>query len=1353
MFYLKMYFRKVIWLILIFPFFSPSIEAGIPDSTLPPKNIKFEHLTMDDGLSSPIVMDILQDKQGFMWFSTTNGITRFDGYSFKNYLPNPNNPNDPGTVGAAVITGLLIDNKGLFWITTYGGGVDRYDAATDSFIHYKHNPKDPTSIGHNIVQAMFQDKEGNMWFTTIGGGLNRYNRETDSFIRYSHNPDDPDSIGSNKTYFFHEDRQGILWVTVAHGIDRFDRKNNRFIHYRHDANDPHSLPSSIRWAITEDHLGTMWFGGSDGGGFVRYDREKDHFIQNTFDPDDPDSISSNNIRSSFEDSKGTLWIATSGGGVNVYDRVNNRFTSYQHDPNNPHSINHNDIIKIYEDRSGVLWFSTFGNGICRYDHKTERFKQMHHDRADPNSLSHSDVHSIFQDSRGDLWIGTINGLNKYNPETGQFNHFIQETNNPNSLSGNFVKRVTEDAAGFLWIATQGQGLNKFDPVKKSFTHYKKDIGNQNSLAENVCYMVFYDEEHNELWIGHQSQVSKYTISTNTFSHYNTLSFIESIYKDGSGKMWLSGGAGVFAYNREKDTLERIHKQPTPVIVGDKSGNLWIGTVSGLKKYNRNTEELVQYSTEDGLVDNNVVGILDDGGDGLWISTSKGLSHFNVKKETFRNYEIASFNRGGAFLKSASGELFFGGPQGITRFFHHEIVDNVHVPPVVLTSFSKFNQKVELKTPVSNLKLLDLTYQDRVFSFEFAALDYSDPSKNRYKYKLEGFDHNWSEVGSNRRIATYTNLDAGDYLFRVIASNNDGLWNKEGASINIVISPPWWKTLWFKALVGLFVLFIILSMFKYIHKLRFEIKERKNAEEALRDSELLLLSFTEALPDISFIIDEDGRYIKVFATQTDLLFADSEVLEGKKISDILPADVANDFLQIIHDTIATNQSKVYDYKLKIKTGEKWFQARTSPMNTKINGRNAIVWIAFDITDRKQAEEKIRQLSQFQENIIDNANIWLNVLDENANVVIWNKAAENISGYSREEVIGSNEIFLWSYPDEKYRNEINEKAASIIEGEEIKDFETTITSKDGSKKDMSWYSRNVLDDEEKTIGSIALGVDITLRKKAEDALRRAHDELEKQVDERTKDYKIAKEEAELANVAKSEFLANISHELRNPMHQILSYSKYGIDKISRPKEKLLHYFKQTLKSAERLMVLLNGLLDLSKMEAGKMDYTMDYNNVHQIVEEAVSELKPAIKKQKLIVSMADPVSISTGVICDYFKVGQVIRNLISNAIKFTPAEKQIDITFEEDELDSLHTSIPALKVSVCDQGVAIPENELSLVFDKFTQSSKTKTGAGGTGLGLAICKEIVEAHQGKIWAENNPDGGATFNFSLPYEQEVT
>lgn len=412
-------------------------------------------------------------------------------------------------------------------------------------------------------------------------------------------------------------------------------------------------------------------------------------------------------------------------------------------------------------------------------------------------------------------------------------------------------------------------------------------------------------------------------------------------------------------------------------------------------------------------------------------------------------------------------------------------------------------------------------------------------------------------------------------------------------------------------------------------------------------------------------------------------------------------------------------------------------------------------------RKKAEEALRESEEKYRNVVINAIEAICVIQDDM-LKYANPEAVRLYGYTEEELMRLK-IDELVYPDDRElvvsRRHQREKGEQLLSS-----YLHRIITKDGR---ICWVEiKSIVITWDNRPAILVLLADITNRKRAEEELLDAHNELEQRVDERTEqlqheidgriqveeNLQIAKQEAESANQAKSEFLANISHELRNPMHQILSYSKYGVEKIDKPKEKLLHYFNQTRKSAERLMVLLNDLLDLSKMESGRIDIAFSYNNVHEIVKEAVSELQPAIRNKKLTISIDEHPSISTSIICDYFKVGQVIRNLLANAIEFTPKERRIEIKFRRSNLVSEKNVIPALNVSVSDQGVGIPEDEITMVFDKFTQSSKTKTGAGGTGLGLAICKEIIIAHKGQIWANNNPEDGATFSFLLPYKQDV-
>ncbi|MBU3914212.1 PAS domain S-box protein [bacterium] len=404
----------------------------------------------------------------------------------------------------------------------------------------------------------------------------------------------------------------------------------------------------------------------------------------------------------------------------------------------------------------------------------------------------------------------------------------------------------------------------------------------------------------------------------------------------------------------------------------------------------------------------------------------------------------------------------------------------------------------------------------------------------------------------------------------------------------------------------------------------EEKKRKKVEKELRQRESMLSAFTEALPDLAFIMNEDGRYVEVIASDKTILYRESAKLVGNTLHDLMPKEIADGFLNVIKKTIESGKTQIYEYELDVIAGTRQFQGRTSKMKMKTQGKNSVVWLAHDITKRKNAEQ---------------------------------------------------------------------------------------------------------------------------------ALKDAHTELERKVEARTIELQKAKEAAELANSAKSEFLANISHELRNPMHHVLSYSKYGMEKIDTvPKEKLFHYFKQIRTSGQRLMHLLNDLLDFSKMDARQMQYKMRNVDLSLIAQQAIGEFTSAANEQDLLIEMNSE-NISTRLVCDEYRMGQVIRNLLSNALKFSPKGMNIAVSIKEGFLDTGSRSIPGIQVSVADQGVGIPEGELDFIFGKFTQSSKTKTGAGGTGLGLAICQEIIQAHGGRIWAENIPEGGSIFSFVLPYNQQIT
>ena len=525
-----------------------------------------------------------------------------------------------------------------------------------------------------------------------------------------------------------------------------------------------------------------------------------------------------------------------------------------------------------------------------------------------------------------------------------------------------------------------------------------------------------------------------------------------------------------------------------------------------------------------------------------------------------------------------------------------------------------------------------------------------------------------------------------------------------------------------------------------------IEERIQIQRNLQDSEERWRSLTETSPDHILTLDTS---LNIQFANLAFSGATVEELIGTPLYQYAEKKEKQDEIKAIFETVLrTGEHAAYETVYHIPEGGTiYYESRVAPR--KPEGSKEIVGMTVssrNITERKQAEEALRDSEEKYRNVVRNAIEAICVIQDGI-FKYFNPEAVKLFGYSEEE-LEQLPVDKTIYPEDK--EQVISKRLKRERGElESGNYSHRIVTKDGRIRwveikavTITWSGR---------LAILVFLTEITDRKQAEERLQEAHNRLEKEVEERTVDYKKAKEEAELANQLKSEFLANISHELRNPMHQILSYSKYGVDKIDKPKAKLWHYFNQTRKAAERLMVLLNDLLDLSKMESGRVDYKKETNNVFQIVCEAISELKPAIEEKNLFLKMADPL-ISTKVTCDYYKVGQVMRNIISNAIKYTDEGEKIEIVLTMGDLIDKKSATPSIQVSVCDQGVGIPEDELISVFDKFTQSSKTKTGAGGTGLGLAICQEIIKAHRGKIWAENNSEGGATFSFVLPYEQKT-
>jgi len=812
------------FVLCIFVFSSPALSQN--------KNIRFKHLSIKDGLSQVTVNCILQDKHGFMWFGTQDGLNRYDGYEFKLYK---HDIKDDSTISDNDIWTLYEDREGIIWIGTFSGGLNQFNPWNESFTRFKSSNENTLSLSDNVsdndIRAIYEDRDNVVWIGTEGGGLNKFDRKTRKFTPYQHNPNKSNTLSNNDITSICEDKYGTLWVgTNGGGLNKFDKNAEFFYSYKNDSSNSNSLSNNNVTCIYEDKYGTLWI-GTNGGGLNKFDKKTEFFTSYQNAPSNSNSLSSNKVTCIYEDKGGTLWIGTSYDGVNRFNRKDNNFTSYKNNPSISTTLSTNEIRCICNDNSGLLWIGTRTAGLNIYAPYTSSFELYQHEINNDKSLSNNDVRAFCEESDDVMWIGTLGGgLNKFEKKTGKFYPYKHDPENPYSLSHDFVRVIYKDKFGALWIGTEGGGLNKLIDTTGGglFKRYNNNPQDEDSLSHNDVWVIFEDS-FNKLWIGTSGGLDEFDRETEKFHHNknkpddpNSLSHntVRCIYEDRNKVLWIgTRGGGLnkfdranrnfFCYRNKPIDMNSLSHNEVWCIHEDTEGMLWIGTSVGLNKFDRENNKFVAFVTKNGLPNELIYGILEDDQSNLWMSTNKGISKFNLETKTFENYDVEDglqnneFNSG-SYFKSKEGEMFFGGVNGFNSFFPGQIKAHPYVPPIVITDFLIANHPVELQRvdkdsplsrPIYATNSLSLSYKQNFFSFEFAALDFASPKKNRYHYKMEGWDKDWINTDSKNRRATYTNLPAADYTFRVKGSGKDGVWNEEGSSIRVRILPPplltWW----------------------------------------------------------------------------------------------------------------------------------------------------------------------------------------------------------------------------------------------------------------------------------------------------------------------------------------------------------------------------------------------------------------------------------------------------------------------------------------------------------------------------------------------------------------------------------
>ncbi|AEF53955.1 EAL domain-containing protein [Marinomonas posidonica] len=814
--------QLLLWLFVV----CPTHASNAYSNTLQP-NIKLDHLTTEDGLSQNHVLAILQDRQGFMWFATRDGLNRYDGNTFVVYKNNADNPN---TISSNSVQDLIEDNQGHLWAATNNSGVNKFNPRTERFTRYRHEPNNTNSLSSNSVESIFQDKNKNFWFGTSDSGLNKFDSLSNTFTLYS-----KDTAGHfvGRITDITEDEKGNIWFVGAKGLFKLDPQSEQIVRASE------TIESLSGDHVYADNSGNLWILSWSPAALVKFNIEAATFTQY---PLESLGLFSANL---LADGNKGFWIP-SKSGLYYFDRATAHFSSvFQHDSSNPNGLNDSSVTSIFKDTSGLLWLGTVNGGVNLVDFRQQQFGLLQNQDTKPNSILSGRVAEVYAESDDIIWVGFWpRGLSKIDQRSGTITNYLPDQNSSQSLSpGLYISSIQKDSHGFLWLGGWEGGLDRYEETTGEFKHFRHDPDNPNSLLSNHVLEIYKDQD-GILWLGQFGGLSRFDPETEQFTHYthdssdaNSLGGknVRAIYPDGSGALWIGTWDGVLShFDKHSETfvnylpdyldVNKLQGGSIRSIHLDRMNTLWVGASDGLYKLNQQNQIFTRYTENQGLPSSNVEGVLEDSQGHLWVSTKNGLSQFNVQTGTFRNYAAENGLQSNDFSQNShaqapNGQIFFGGSKGLNAFFPEQIIDNPFVPPIAITDLKIFNKPVAidpesvLTQAIQYTDSLTLSYQDAIFSMEFSALSYANAENNQYRYKLEGLEQDWNQVSSKQRLAIYTNLDAGNYLFRVQASNSDGVWNNQGVKLPIVIMPPWWRSAWFISLMIALILTLVVSTYR------------------------------------------------------------------------------------------------------------------------------------------------------------------------------------------------------------------------------------------------------------------------------------------------------------------------------------------------------------------------------------------------------------------------------------------------------------------------------------------------------------------------------------------------------------
>ena len=823
-----------------------------------PDDYIFKQLTDADGLSQSTIFATIQDRLGYLWFGTIDGLNRYDGYEFKVYS---NETTDSTSISDNFISALHEDSDGYIWVGTVNGYLNRFDRDTETFErffldNFFESIEEPSNSFYdyplafsrnqvNSITAIREDRAGYLWIGTWGNGIIRFDRNSDSGTHIYSDYQKSKSLMSNRICDILIDRKDEIWVaSFGNGLYRLNTdylqiKNEKlqeslsFIHYCHNEENNFSLSDDKLICLFEDKEQNLWIGTYLGGlnkldfENKRLPHEKAKFKLYKNIVGNENSISDNTVMAIEQNLDRYIWIGTFGGGIDRFNLYSESFTHFSKIISNPNSHVENEILSLFIDKSGILWVgSHLGEGVTKIQKNIAKFDLLNSQTTGYEKLNDDVVWSVYKDSKQNLWVGTYKGgLNFFNSKSKISRIYKVDPNNVNSISDNHIRAIKEDNSGNIWVGTYSAGLNIIDPVSGKIDIFQNTPYRNNSISANQVLDIYFESD-TVVWLAtFGGGLNKLTFSKKDRNSYSFFAYrhnplnpnsisddrVYTLLPDTRGNFWIGTyGGGLNKFNRAKENFFAFRSDPDNpnsitsdkvlCLMEDSGGQIWVATSGGgLNKFDPASNIFREYSSRHGLTSAVVYGILEDDNKNLWLSTDNGIYKFNPQTEKFIQFELEDGLQslefsGGAYFKDSEGIMYFGGINGLNFFDPDSIKINYYKPQVVIIGVKILDRQLK-----GEFNELILSHNENYISIEFSALDYSKPLRNRYRYILEGFQKHWTNTDASRRIATYTNLPAGDFVFKVMGTNSDGVWNENVVSLKISINPPFYQTWWFATL--------------------------------------------------------------------------------------------------------------------------------------------------------------------------------------------------------------------------------------------------------------------------------------------------------------------------------------------------------------------------------------------------------------------------------------------------------------------------------------------------------------------------------------------------------------------------